>query len=149
MSTTVLLVDDTPSLRALARLALEIEGWEIVGEADDGEAGIQLAYDLAPDVIVLDQHMPGTDGLSALPRLRRASPASRILMWSIDEGFSRRALDAGASATVDKNGPIDHLLVALALLAPSRDAAWERPERPAGIERRAVRDQGQQSRRPQ
>jgi two-component system response regulator EvgA len=122
MSTTVLLVDDTPALRDMARMALEMNGWDIVGEADNGVTAVELAYELAPDVVVLDLHMPELDGLSALPRLRRASPCTRVIMWSNEPSFSPRALDVGASATVDKTGPIEHLLIALSLLAPARPA---------------------------
>jgi two-component system secretion response regulator SsrB len=118
--TTVLVVDDTPSLRHLARMAVELAGWVPVGEAENGREGVRAAYELGPDVIVLDHQMPVLDGLSALPLLRRASPFSRIVIWSSDEDITQAALAAGASAVVDKKGPLDHLLIALALVAPTR-----------------------------
>jgi DNA-binding NarL/FixJ family response regulator len=121
MSTTVLLVDDARSLRELARLSLEIAGWVVVAEAGDGKDGVRAAYEVAPDVIVLDQQMPKLDGLTALPLLRRASPCSRIVMWSSDPDVTRAALDAGASAVVDKAAPLDHLMIAIALVAPVRE----------------------------
>lgn len=120
MSTTVLLVDDTRQLRDLARITLGLEGWDVVAEAEDGREAIRTAYDVAPDVIVLDMRMPRMDGLSALPKLRQASPSSRIVMWSSEPGVAPKALAAGASAVVDKAAPIDHLLLALSLVAPTR-----------------------------
>ena len=119
MATTVLVVDDSPPLRRLVRLTLDMTDWTVVGEAADGEEAIRAAYELAPDVVILDQQMPVMSGLSALPRLRRASPSSRIIMWSNDP-VAHEGLALGASAVVDKNQPLDHLLVALALIAPSR-----------------------------
>jgi DNA-binding NarL/FixJ family response regulator len=119
VTTTVLVIDDSASLRRLARIALDMAGWVVVGEAEDGEEGIVAAYELAPDVIILDQQMPVLSGLSALPRLRRASPHSRIVMWSNDPA-AHQGLALGASAVVDKSKPLDHLLIALALVAPSR-----------------------------
>jgi DNA-binding NarL/FixJ family response regulator len=119
VTTTVLVVDDSAPLRRLVRMALDMTDWTVVGEAANGEEGVLAAYELAPDVVILDQQMPVLSGLSALPRLRRASPSSRIIMWSNDP-IAHQGLSLGASAVVDKNQPLDHLLMALALVAPSR-----------------------------
>ncbi len=116
----MLLVDDIPQLRDLVRITLDLEGWDVVAEAADGIEAIRMAFEVSPDVIVLDMQMPLMDGLTALPRLRRASPCSRIVMWSSEPNIARAALDAGASAVVDKAAPIDHLLIAIALVAPLR-----------------------------
>jgi chemotaxis response regulator CheB len=122
VSTTVLLVDDTALMRDLARAELELAGWTVAAEAVNGFEAIHKAYQFAPDVIVLDRQMPVLDGLTALPKIRRASPCSRIVMWSHDVQVSRTALDLGASAFVDKAKPLDHLLIAVALMAPIREA---------------------------
>lgn len=118
----MLLVDDTSSMRDLARAELELAGWTVAAEALNGWEAVHAAYVHAPDVIVLDRQMPVLDGLTALPKIHRASPCSRIVMWSHDD-CARDALDAGASAFVDKSQPLAHLLVAIALLAPTRSAA--------------------------
>jgi two-component system response regulator EvgA len=122
VSTTVLLVDDAPQLRELARIALGMEGWDIIAEAMNGEEAIRLAYEHAPDVIVLDMQMPKLDGISAMPGLRRASPCSRIVMWSNEPEIARPALAAGASAVVDKAAPLEHLMIAVALVAATRSS---------------------------
>jgi NarL family two-component system response regulator LiaR len=121
MTTTVLIVDDNALLREIARMAIEVEGWEIVAEASNGREAIDVAYELAPDVIVLDQMMPVLDGIRALPKLRRASPHSRIVMWTHTPGVLNAAMRAGASAFVDKSRPLDSLLIAMSLVAPPRD----------------------------
>ena len=60
--TTVLIVDDHPSFRASARAILEAEGFEVVGEAHDGESGVVAIERLHPDVVLLDVQLPDTDG---------------------------------------------------------------------------------------
>jgi CheY-like chemotaxis protein len=87
MPTTVLIVDDHPSFRSVARLLLESEGYDVVGEAPDGEAALRLAGELSPDVVLLDLNMPGIDGFEVARRLP-AGPA--IVLVS-----SRDARDIG------------------------------------------------------
>lgn len=101
----MLLVDDDPDLRfAVARL-LSHAGHEVVGEAGDGETGIELATGLQPDVVVLDLRMPGLDGYQALPALIRRCPWSMVVVLSgLDGEADREALLAnGAFAYYDKS----------------------------------------------
>jgi DNA-binding NarL/FixJ family response regulator len=83
MPTTVLIVDDHPSFRSVARMLLETEGYEVVGEAPDGEAALELAEQLHPEVILLDLGLPGIDGFEVARRLP-AGPAI-VLVSSRDE----------------------------------------------------------------
>lgn len=87
MPTTVLIVDDHPSFRSVARMLLESEGYRVVGEAPDGEAALALARELAPDVVLLDLGLPGIDGLEVA---RRLEPGPAIVLVS-----SRDARDIG------------------------------------------------------
>ena len=116
----VLVVDDTPALRALTRAMLDGTGFEVVGEAGDGLAGVTLAAQLRPDLVLLDLAMPVMDGLEALPRLRAELPDTRVVIVS---GFERRAMEsqvieAGADAYVQKGLPPQAMLSVLQSLFP-------------------------------
>ena len=69
VATTVLIVDDHPSFRASARMLLESEGWEVVGDAEDGERALVAAAQLHPDVVLLDVQLPDLDGFAVSRRL--------------------------------------------------------------------------------
>src|SRR5713226_2935036 len=60
---SVLIVDDHPAFRASARSLLEGEGYEVVADTDSGESAIELALELAPDVVLLDVALPDLSGL--------------------------------------------------------------------------------------
>jgi DNA-binding NarL/FixJ family response regulator len=62
MALTVLIVDDHPSFRASARVLLEAEGFDVIGEAADGTSGIAEAKRLRPDLVLLDVQLPDIDG---------------------------------------------------------------------------------------
>lgn len=72
MPTKVLIVDDHPSFRSAARLLLEHEGFEVVGEAEDGETGIERTCQLCPDVVLLDVNLPDLDGFDVATRITSA-----------------------------------------------------------------------------
>ncbi|MAO79372.1 response regulator [uncultured Nocardioides sp.] len=106
------IVDDTADLRDLLRLALDRGGFDVVGEAGDGKAGIDLVRREHPDVVLLDLSMPVMDGLEALPTIRRTVPGARIIVLS---GFgatqmSERALANGADGYVQKGASLDSIL---------------------------------------
>lgn len=82
MAASVLIVDDHPSFRATARMLLELESYEVVGEAPDGETGLALAAELRPDVVLLDVNLPGMDGFETAARLRGLDPAPAIVLVS-------------------------------------------------------------------
>ena len=69
MPRTVLIVDDHAGFRRQARRALEAEGYEVVGEATSGAAGIEAAAKLEPDVVLLDVHLPDANGFDIVSRM--------------------------------------------------------------------------------
>ena len=73
MPRTVLIVDDHAGFRRRARRALEAEGYEVVGEAPDGAAGIEASARLEPDVVLLDVHLPDANGFDIVSRMLAGS----------------------------------------------------------------------------
>ena len=101
----VYLCDDNRSHRVLVRTVLASEpDLEIVGEAELGRECVAAASAVAPDVVLLDNRMPGADGLEVLPALREALPDAKIVMLSTawTPVTERAALRAGADAFVQK-----------------------------------------------
>lgn len=96
--TRLLLVDDHQLLRQGLRRAVEEAGFDVVGEAADGEQAIRLAVELRPDVILMDVTMPVLDGISATRELRARVPESRVVILTMhgEEDVVDQALRAGA-----------------------------------------------------
>ena len=82
MPTKVLIVDDHPSFRSAARLLLEHEGFEVVGEAEDGESGLRASTDLHPDVVLLDINLPDIDGFDVASRICLDTAAPKVVLTS-------------------------------------------------------------------
>jgi DNA-binding NarL/FixJ family response regulator len=93
MARTVLIVDDHPSFRASARMLLESEGFDVIGEAEDGAAALQAVLELTPQVILLDVQLPDIDGFEVAARLTANGASPAIVLTS-----SRDVNDLGALA---------------------------------------------------
>ena len=115
MSDRILIIDDEEHIRRMMRLTLEAAGYE-VGEASDGEEGLRLYGDGSTwNAVVLDQRMPGIDGLETLRRLKKQTPNARVVMATADVQASTRelALERGAIAFVTKPLVADVVLQAV------------------------------------
>lgn len=82
MSNRILIVDDSIYMRSLIRSALEEAGFEVVGEAKDGETAIDLALETTPDLITLDNILPDMMGFEILKVLREQGLESKVVMIS-------------------------------------------------------------------
>lgn len=103
--TRVLLVDDSAIMRSMVRRLFESEpGFEVSGEAENGQEAIEKATNLKPDLIVLDLAMPVMTGLDAAPVLKKMLPATLLILFTIHEGgeVTKLALAAGIHAVVSK-----------------------------------------------
>jgi two-component system response regulator DesR len=112
----VLLAEDQGMMRgALAlRLGLE-EDFEVVGQVSTGDQIVPTALEVGPDVAVLDIEMPGRSGLDAAADLHAELPACKILIVTTfgRPGYLRRAMEAGASGFLVKDGPVEDLAHAI------------------------------------
>jgi len=109
----ILIVDDEPTVRALLRDVLEIEGYDIV-EASDGEAAIAAVADEVPDLLVLDVMMPGMSGIDVLMQLREEHSNNQLpiilLTAASDDDTTWRGWSSGASIYLQKPFDPSHLL---------------------------------------
>ncbi|HYF27675.1 MAG TPA: response regulator transcription factor [Baekduia sp.] len=79
---TVLIVDDHPSFRSTARLLLEMEGYDVVGEAPDGQSAILRCGELHPDLVLLDVNLPDIDGFAVASRITGEDGAPVVVLVS-------------------------------------------------------------------
>ncbi|MDQ3987526.1 MAG: response regulator transcription factor [Actinomycetota bacterium] len=106
-SVRVLIVDDQAPFREAARDVIELaDGFEVVGEAETGEASLAAVEDLSPDLVLMDVNLPGIDGLEATKRMLELKPHQVVVLvlstYESDE-MTPRALEAGAIAYIPKS----------------------------------------------
>jgi YesN/AraC family two-component response regulator len=113
MPKSVLLVDDNAVIRqALCRLFTSEAGFEICGEAENGQKAIEKAQELRPDLIVMDLSMPVMNGIEAVRVLKRLMPKVPVIIFSeYSDVFSEKeARSAGVSALISKAEHVSLLL---------------------------------------
>ena len=100
----VLVVDDTDHVRNMLVDMLQLDGFDVVGEASSGDEAIDLAHDRRPDVIVMDYRMPGKDGLSTAKMIREDRPGQAIILYTayLDARIEMLARDAGVALCLGK-----------------------------------------------
>ncbi len=105
MAFSVLIVDDHPSFRQTARMLLELEGYDVVGEAPDGATALAVARDLRPDVVLLDVNLPDLDGFAVAERLTTAGDAPAVVLVSSRDGrdFGPLVRSSGARGFITKS----------------------------------------------
>lgn len=95
---TVLIVDDHPTFRATARMLLEAEGYDVVGEAPDGSSAICAACELRPDLVLLDINLPDLDGFAVAQRITANIGAPAVVLCSSRDSSDFGPLVAGSGA---------------------------------------------------
>jgi DNA-binding NarL/FixJ family response regulator len=111
-SVRVLLVDDHDLFRTGLRNLLEERGVEIAGEAGRGADAVRLVRELAPDVVVMDLHMPGMTGIEAIRQIHGFAPLTRVLVLTISDQDDDvlHAILAGACGYLLKDASVDELI---------------------------------------
>jgi DNA-binding NarL/FixJ family response regulator len=103
----VLICDDQAPFRLAARFVVEAtDGFEVVGEVETGEAAVEAAAALQPDLVLMDVNLPGIDGLEATRRIREQSGGGVTVVvlstYEADE-YAARAVEAGAASFISKS----------------------------------------------
>ncbi len=111
MAIRLMLADDHRMLREGLRRSLSEEGFDVVGEAADGDEAVRLAGQLLPDVVLMDVTMPDVDGVEATRRLHKSHPEIRVVMLTMhaDESVIAEAIKAGAVGYLVKDCSTDEI----------------------------------------
>lgn len=119
MSTTIMVVDDSPFASKQIKDIVEDNGYEVIGYAKDGEEAIELYKELKPDIVILDIIMPGLNGLETAEILKKQDPAVKILMLSslCDAGTMEEVKSIGVKHLIPKPLEADVLRASLELVS--------------------------------
>ncbi|MDR1965338.1 MAG: response regulator [Synergistaceae bacterium] len=115
MGTKVLIVDDAAFMRMMLRDILAKNGFEVVGEADNGKVAVQMYGELKPDVVTMDITMPEMDGIAAVKEIKAADPGAKVVMVSAmgQQAMVIEAIRSGAADFIVKPFQPDRVLEAL------------------------------------
>jgi CheY-like chemotaxis protein len=110
-SIKVLVVDDTDHVRDMLSDMLELDGFQVVAQADSGKDAVASAKEKQPDVIVMDFKMPGIDGVDASKMIRAIMPELPIILYTayLDPKLEARAKKAGVAMCVAKTEGLNQL----------------------------------------
>jgi DNA-binding NarL/FixJ family response regulator len=122
MTMRCLVADDHPGLVAAVTDFLESHAVEVVGVASQGEEAVQRAAETKPDVALVDFRMPKLSGTDLVERIREASPATEVIVYTAEagDGLAADVIRAGAAGIVLKEAPLDDIVRALEAAATGR-----------------------------
>lgn len=121
--TRIMLADDHEVVRKGLRAMLETrKGWSVCGEASNGREAVRLAAEQRPDIAVVDLSMPELDGLEATRQIKRQTPGTEVLIFTMHDTprMVREVLAAGARGYVLKSDAARHLITAVEALSEHR-----------------------------
>jgi len=112
---TVLIVDDAAFMRISIKNMLTKNGYEVVGEAENGLIGVELYKELQPDIVTMDITMPEMSGLDALKEITKLDPQAKVVMVSAmgQEAMVREAIVSGAKGFIVKPFKEEGIIAAL------------------------------------
>jgi len=110
-----LIVDDAAFMRMMLRDILAKNGFDVVGEAENGKVAVQMYGELKPDVVTMDITMPEMDGIAAVKEIKAASPEAKVVMVSAmgQQAMVIEAIRSGAADFIVKPFQPDRVLEAL------------------------------------
>ena len=115
----VLVVDDHELVRTgISRMLADIDGLQVIGQAESGESAIKKSRELKPDVVLMDVKMPGIGGLEATRKLLRSHPDIKVIAVTIceEDPFPTRLLQAGAAGYLTKGAALDEMVQAIRMV---------------------------------
>lgn len=115
MATRIMIVDDAAFMRMMIKNILTKFGYEVVGEAENGVAAVQMYGELKPDLVTMDITMPEMDGIAAVKGIREKNPDALIIMVSAmgQQAMVMEAIQAGAKDFIVKPFQQDRILQAI------------------------------------
>lgn len=104
MTVRVMVVDDTDHVRTMLAEMLELDGFEVVAQAANGDEAVERAAASEPDVIVMDLKMPGVDGLEATRRIKEERPNQPVILYTayLDPTIEAEAKQVGVTLCLGK-----------------------------------------------
>ena len=115
MASRVLVVDDAAFMRMMVKDILSKNGYEIVGEAENGMKALEKYQELKPDLVTMDITMPEMDGITAVKEIKKVDPAAKVVMCSAmgQQAMVIEAIQAGARDFIVKPFQADRVLEAI------------------------------------
>lgn len=115
MSNRVLVVDDAAFMRMMVKEILTKNGYEVAGEAENGQKAIEKYKELTPDLVIMDITMPEVDGIEAVKKIKAEDPEAKIVMCSAmgQQAMVIEAIQAGARDFIVKPFQADRVLEAV------------------------------------
>lgn len=115
MGKRILVVDDAAFMRMMIKDILEKNGYEVVGEAQDGQEAVEKYKELNPDLVTMDITMPEMDGITALKEIRNINPDAKVVMCSAmgQQAMVIDAIQAGAKDFIVKPFQADRVIEAI------------------------------------
>jgi len=115
MANKILVVDDAAFMRMMIKDILGKNGYEVVGEAQDGSVAVEKYKELKPDLVTMDITMPEMDGIAALKEIKKFDPNAKVIMCSAmgQQAMVIDAIQAGAKDFIVKPFQADRVIEAI------------------------------------
>ncbi len=115
MANRILIVDDAAFMRMMIRDVLTKNGYEVLGEAENGQKAIEKYKELSPDLVIMDITMPEVDGIQAVKEIKQIDPNAKVVMCSAmgQQAMVIESIQAGAKDFIVKPFQADRVLEAV------------------------------------